>query len=51
MDDTTEFALSVGAKFGNFGVGLSGAQREVNNVKRKAYFASGSVAVGAGIST
>ena len=48
VDDTTELALSVGAKFGNFGVGLAGAQREVNNVKRKAYFASGSVAVGAG---
>jgi predicted porin len=48
VDDTTELALSVGAKFGKFGVGVSGAQREVNNVKRKAYFASGSVDVGAG---
>jgi predicted porin len=48
VDDTTELALSLGAKFGNFGVGLAGAQREVNNVKRKAYFASGSVEIGQG---
>jgi len=48
VDDTTELALSLGAKFGNFGVGIAGAQREVNNVKRKAYFASGSVDLGAG---
>ena len=48
VDDTTELALSIGAKFGNFGVGLAGAQREVNNIKRKAYFASGSAVVGAG---
>ncbi len=48
VDDTTELALSVGATFGRVGVGLAGAQREVNNVKRKAYFASGSVTVGAG---
>ena len=48
VDDTTELALSLGAKFGKFGVGIAGAQVEVNNVKRKAYFASGSVDVGAG---
>ena len=44
----TELALSARAKFGIFGVGASGAQREVNNVKRKAYFLSGSVDAGPG---
>ena len=48
VDDTTELALSASAQFGIFGVGASHAQKEVNNVKRKANFLSGSVGVGAG---
>jgi predicted porin len=48
VDDTTELALSLAAKFGNYGIGLAGAQKEVNNVKRKAYFLSTSAGIGAG---
>jgi len=48
IDDTTELGLSLGAKFGNFGVGLAGVQREVNDNKRKAYYASMSAGIGAG---
>ena len=48
VDDTTQLALSLGAKFGAFGVGLAAAQNEVNSNKRKAYFGSLSAGVGAG---
>jgi predicted porin len=40
--------VSLGAKFGAFGVGLAGAQTEVADNKRKAYYASVSAGVGAG---
>ena len=48
IDDTTELAFGVGAKFGAFGVGLSAAQTEVNDNKRKAYFGNVSMGLGAG---
>ena len=48
VDDTSELAVSLGAKLGSFGIGLAGAQREVNRIKRRAYFLSGSVGLGAG---
>ena len=47
-DDTTEIGASVGAKFGNFGVGLLYAQKEVNNDKTKAYGFTGSAGFGPG---
>lgn len=51
VDKRTEAAVSVGAKFGNFGVGLAGAQTDngaaINN-KRKAFFGSLSAGIGAG---
>jgi len=48
-DDGTELGLSLGAKFGNFGVGLAGVQTEnFVGTKRKAYYASGSAGIGAG---
>ena len=48
VDDTTELGVSVGAKFGAFGVGLSAAQTEVNSNKRKAFFGNVSMGVGPG---
>ncbi|MEO6269020.1 MAG: porin, partial [Lautropia sp.] len=51
IDRRTEAAVSVGAKFGNFGVGIAGAQTDngaVNNNKRKAIFGSLSAGLGAG---
>jgi predicted porin len=48
-DDGNEFGVSLGAKFGNFGVGLAGVQTEnFVGAKRKAYYASGSAGLGAG---
>lgn len=48
-DDITEIGASVGAKFGGFGVGLSGAQTEdVTGNKRKAYYANFSAGFGPG---
>jgi predicted porin len=50
-DDGKELGLSLGAKFGNFGIGLAGVQTEGFDPaaeKRKAYYASLSAGVGAG---
>jgi predicted porin len=48
-DDGTELGLSLGAKFGNFGIGLAGVQTEnFAGIKRKGYYASLSAGVGAG---
>ena len=53
LDDTTELGLSLGAKFGNFGIGLAAAQTEFDTAtgttfKRKAYYGSLSAGIGAG---
>jgi predicted porin len=48
VDDTTQIGASIGAKFGNFGVGAEYAQNEVADNKRKAIFLSGSMGLGAG---
>jgi predicted porin len=47
-DDTDELGASLGFKFGNFGLGLLAAQREVNNVKNKGYAVTGSAGFGPG---
>ena len=47
-DDTTEVGVSLGAKFGNFGVGVLYAQREVNNIKNKGAAVTGSAGFGPG---
>lgn len=48
VDDTSQLGLSLGARFGAFGVGFAAAQNEMNSNKRKAYFGSVSADVGAG---
>jgi predicted porin len=48
VDEATELGLSLGAKLGNFGLGLAGTQVEVNNNKRKAYAVTASAGIGAG---
>ena len=48
VDDTTQLGASIGATFGDFGVGAEYAQNEVADSKRKAIFLSGSMSLGAG---
>ncbi len=48
VDDTEQFGVSAGAKFGSFGVGAEYAQNEVAGNKRKGIFVSGSMDVGPG---
>ncbi|MGE0800834.1 MAG: porin [Lautropia sp.] len=48
VDDTTEIGISVRAAFGRFGIGVAATQREANDVKRRAYFGSLSLGLGAG---
>jgi predicted porin len=47
-DDTDELGASLGAKFGNFGVGLLYAQKEINSFKTKAAAVTGSAGFGPG---
>jgi predicted porin len=47
-DDTTEIGASLGAKFGNFGVGGVYAQKDVNSAKTKAFALTGSAGFGPG---
>jgi predicted porin len=47
-DDTTELGASLGAKFGNFGVGAIWAQKEINENKTKGYALTGSAGFGPG---
>jgi predicted porin len=47
-DDTTEIGASLGAKFGNFGVGVLYAQKEIGDFKTKAAAVTGSAGFGPG---
>jgi predicted porin len=47
-DDTTELGASLGAKFGNFGIGAIWAQKEINENKTKGYALTGSAGFGPG---
>lgn len=52
FDDRKELGVSLGAKFGNFGIGLAGTQVDdealFGDEKRKAFYASLSAGIGAG---
>jgi predicted porin len=48
-DDGKELGVSLGAKFGNFGIGLAGVRTEdFSSNRRKAFYASLSAGIGAG---